>query len=102
MNLFWKESETEYDGHIQTEISRTIDGDCDLVIRWKIFKFAKKIRRDWKHIFCPDFRSASKFSSGQRATLESGEFKFIGRMNHAKIGVITNLECTELQAEPQP
>ena len=88
MNLFWKESETEYDGHIQTEIYRTINGDYELVIRCKKSKFREDLNI-LKVIFCPDFRSTSKFSSGHRATRESGEFKFIGRIKHAKIGVIT-------------
>ena len=45
MNLFWKESVIEYDGHIQTEIYRTLNGDYELVIQWKKSKFVKKIYR---------------------------------------------------------
>ena len=89
MNLFWKESEIEYDGHIQTEIYRTLNGDYELVIHYGKIQIREKDIKILKVFFCPDFRFTSKFSSGHRTTRESDEFKFIGRINHAKIGVIT-------------
>ena len=79
----------EYDGHIPTEMHQTIDGDYELIILLRGVQIREEDTKILKVISCPDFRSTSEFSSGHRTIRESGEFKFIGRINHAKMKVIT-------------